>query len=175
MGKALLIVDYQNEWIDEESEYYVGDISEQIKAANKLIAFCRENDIPIIFTTHIEPESEKEFKKGTKAVEIIKDIDFDKEKDTIIEKNAISPFYDTELEDKLEELDADELIIAGILTNLCVRSAVSDAYDRGLEIKLISDACAAMSEDVQEFTLMDLEETRPEIEIMTADEFIENA
>lgn len=171
MSKALLVIDYENEWIDKKSEYFVGDISEQIQATNKVIDFCRKKGIPIIFITHIEQESDKEFKEGTDSVKIIPQIHL-KPDDLIIKKYKISPFYGTKLEKKLEELKADELIIVGILTNLCVRSAVADAYDRDFEITIIKDSCAAMSEDTQEFTLIDLEETRPEIEIKTAEEFI---
>jgi nicotinamidase-related amidase len=172
MTKVLIIVDYENEWIDKNSKYYVGDISEKINKLNKLIKFCREKSIPIIFTTHIEPESKTAFAENTERVEIIKDVDFQSGKDILIKKNKISPFFKTELEERLKELNADELIITGILTNLCVRSCISDAYDRDYKITVITDTCVAFSDDVQEFTFKDLKNTRPEIEFVTVGEFI---
>jgi nicotinamidase-related amidase len=47
----------------------------------------------------------------------------------VLTKNKISPFYNRDLERILKEMKPDDLVVAGIMTNLCVRSAVSDAYD----------------------------------------------
>ena len=126
--KALVQVDFQNEWIDKDSDYYVGDISGVIKRANKLIDFCRERGYRIIFTRHIEQDSQEAFAPGTKNVEIIPEL-HKKDSDTLITKNKISPFFKTELDQELE--GAEDIVVAGILTNLCVRSAVQDAYDDG--------------------------------------------
>jgi nicotinamidase/pyrazinamidase len=171
MRQVLIVVDYENEWIEKNSEYYVGDISDKIKKLNKLITSCRSEKIQIIFTTHIEKESKKEFEKGRRT-EIIKDIDFDRKKDILIEKYKISPFYKTKLESILKKQKADHLIITGILTNLCVRSIVSDAYDRNYKITVITDTCVAFSKKIHDFTINDLKETREEIEFLTAEQFI---
>lgn len=164
MQKALIIIDYQNEWIDKNSEYYIGDIYDKIKKLNKLIADCRNKNIPIIFVTHEDPDSEKEFKPDTKNTEIMEEIDYKDEKDIWIKKTKISAFYNTDLEAKLEELNAGELIITGILTNLCVRSCICDACDRDYKITVVTDTCAAFSDEIHDFTIKDLKETRPEIE-----------
>lgn len=171
MTKTLIVIDYQKEWTQKDSEYCVGDISSEIKSLNELISFCRKKGIPIIFTTHIEPHSEKAFAKGTENTEIIDDVDY-QETDILIKKNKISPFFKTELETKLKALKSDELIITGILTNLCVRSCVSDAYDRDYKITVITDTCVTFSDDIHDFTLKDLKETRPEITFKTVDEFM---
>ncbi|UCD04011.1 MAG: cysteine hydrolase [Candidatus Woesearchaeota archaeon] len=171
--KALIIVDYINQWINKKSDYYVGNISKQIKNLNEVIGYCRDRDTPIIFTTHIELKSEKDFVKGTRNVEIIPKVDYKEGKDTLIRKNKISPFYKTQLEKKLDKLGAKELIIAGISTNLCVRSLISDAYDKDYKITVIKDCCIAFSDELQEFTFEDLKNTRPEIEFYDTEEFIE--
>jgi len=94
-----------------------------------------------------------------------------KKKDILIKKNKISPFFKTQLESKLKELKADKLVVTGILTNLCVRSLVSDAYDRDYEIKVITDTCVAFDEETHNFTIKDLKETREEIHFLTSEEF----
>jgi nicotinamidase-related amidase len=66
----------------------------------------------------------------------------------------------------------DKIIVAGILTNLCVRSLVPDAYDRNFDVTIINDCCIAFTKEIHEFTLKDLKETRPEIQIEKLDEFI---
>ncbi len=167
--KALILVDFQNEWIEPTSEYYVGDISEVIEKTNRLIDWARKNNIKIIFTRHIELGSTNEFAERSKNSELITEISRNGS-DVIVVKNKISPFYKTNLENELNGIS--EIIIAGILTNLCVRSLASDAYDRDFGITIIDDCCVAFTKETHEFTLKDLKETRSEIQIEKLDEFI---
>ncbi len=62
--------------------------------------------------------------------------------------------------------------MAGILTNLCVRSAVQDAYDRDFEIVVIQDCCKASNIETHRFTIKDLKATRGEIIFLNLKEFI---
>ena len=167
--KTLLLVDFQNEWVDKSSDYYVGDITEVIKRANKLIEFCRGNGFKIIFTRHIEEDSEGPFKEGTPSSELIADL-YRETSDIIITKKRISPFFRTDLEARLK--GTKEVVIAGILTNLCVRSAVQDAYDRDFEITVIKECCVSFDKQTQEFTFKDLESTREEIKFLDLEEFL---
>ena len=168
-SKALIIVDFQKEWINEDSNYFVGDISEVIEKTNKLIAFCRKNNYKIIFTMHIEENSNEAFIEGSENVEIIDEIN-KQDSDILIKKNKISPFFKTSLEQELQGVD--EIVVCGILTNLCVRSLIQDAYDRDFEIKVIKDCCVAFDDETQEFTFKDLKATREEIEFLNMDGFI---
>ena len=38
---ALVLIDYQTEWRDLESEYYVGDLVDIVARVNFLIDFCK--------------------------------------------------------------------------------------------------------------------------------------
>lgn len=163
--KALILIDFQNEWISSISDYYVGNIDELLLRVNNLIQFCRNNKYKIIFTKHIEKNPENGFNK--EGSQLIKNIDNSKE-DCVIEKNHISPFFKTTLDKELK--DVDEVFVCGILTNLCVRSFVEGAYDRELKITIIEDCCVAFSEEIHKFTLQDLKTTREEIEIKKLEE-----
>ena len=169
MPKALLLIDFQNEWIDKNSEYFVGDISDTIKKTNKLIDHCRKQNYKIIFTRHIEPESTKEFAPKSSGVELIKSLK-KQPKDTLVTKNKISPFYQTDLDTELQGVK--EVVICGILTNLCVRSAVQDAYDRDLDITVIKDCCVSFDQKTQDFTFKDLKATREEINFINLKPFL---
>lgn len=168
-SKALIIVDFEKEWTDKSSDYFVGDISELTEKTNKLIDFCRKNDYKIIFTTHIEKDSNEEFAENSENVEMVDEIN-KQDSDVLIEKNKISPFYQTDLYKHLEGID--EIVVGGILTNLCVRSLAQDAYDRDFEIKIIKDCCRAFDEETHNFTIKDLKATREEIEFLNLNEFI---
>jgi len=167
-SKALILVDFENEWTDKSSDYFVGDISDLIKKTNKLIDFCRAKGYKIIFTTHIEKGSDSVFAENSKNVEIIKEL-HKQNSDVLISKNKISPFYKTNLEKELKGIK--EIVICGILTNLCVRSLAQDAYDRDFQITIIKDCCVAFDAETHEFTLKDLKATREEIEFLNLNEF----
>lgn len=168
-NKALLIIDWENEWINPDSEYYIGsDLSAETENMNKLIAYSKGIGIKVIFIKHIELEGEA-FNGNNTSTDLIKGLDVS-EDDVVVEKNKISSFYKTRLEDELEEIDG--IIIAGILTNLCVRSAVQDAYDRDYGVTIVKDCSVSFDQDTQDFTLKDLQETRPEVEIVNLEEFI---
>lgn len=73
-----------------------------------------------------------------------------------------------------QELDGiKQVIVCGILTNLCVRSFIQDAYDRDFNITVIKDCCVAHTPETQEFTFYDLAQTREEIDFTNLKEFVE--
>lgn len=166
--KALILVDLENEWVDPRSEYYVGDLSRLVRKTNQLIEVCRKKKYKIIFTRHIEKGSQEAFAGGSKNVELMEKIDR-KPSDTLITKYKISPFYKTRLERELKGIR--EIFVAGILTNLCVRSLVQDAYDRDFKITVVSDCCVSMDRKTHEFTIRDLKATRPEVMFVRLETF----
>lgn len=168
-NKALLLVDFENEWNRPDSDYYIGDVSDLINKTNQLIDFCRKKNYKIIFTTHIEAASKAEFAPNSKNIEIIPAIHRQPE-DVLISKNKISPFYKTNLEKELSGIK--EIVVAGILTNLCVRSTVQDAYDRDFDIKVITDCCMAFDQETHNFTIKDIKATREEVEFLNLKKFI---
>lgn len=169
-SKALILVDFEKQWTDENSDFFVGDLSELLKKTNKLIDYCRKNNYKIIFTRHIEKDSDEEFAENSENVQIMDEIN-KQDSDVVIDKNKISPFYKTDLDKHLEGID--EIVICGILTNLCVRSLAQDAYDRDFDIKIIKDCCQAFDCETHNFTINDLKATREEIEFLNLNEFIE--
>lgn len=169
MQKALILVDFENEWTDKKSEYFLGNLAGLVKKTNQLIDSCRKKGYKIIFTAHVEKDSDSCFAPNSENVQIIKEL-HRKKSDLVIEKNKISPFYKTRLEKELKGIK--EIVVCGVLTNLCVRSLVQDAYDRDFEITVIKDCCKAFDKKTHEFTLKDLKETREEIRFLNLREFL---
>ncbi|MCD4770790.1 cysteine hydrolase [archaeon] len=167
--KALVLIDFEKEWVDGDSDYFVGDVSDIVGKVNRLIGFCRRKDYKIIFVRHIE-ESGNAFIEGSKSVEFIDGIDV-KDSDLVVEKKRISSFFKTDMKKSLEGVSG--IVVCGILTNLCVRSFVEGAYDRDFGIKVIKDCCVAMDDETQNFTFRDLKATREEVEFLDLKDFIE--
>jgi nicotinamidase-related amidase len=166
--KSLIIVDWEKEWINVNSEYYIGsDLNEYTNRINRLIDISRSKNFKIIFIKHLEQTGDS-FQKDSENSEFISGLSISEE-DTIIKKYKISPFYKTNLDNELKNID--EIYVCGILTNLCVRSTVQDAYDRDFKVNIIEDCCVAFDEETHRFTLEDIKNTRPEVEIIKCEDF----
>jgi nicotinamidase-related amidase len=87
----------------------------------------------------------------------------------VIKKYRISSFYETPLAEHLQGIK--NIVVAGIPTNLCVRMFVEEAYDRGFNLVLIEDICQTYNDKLQDFTLDDLNESRPELDIVRLEQF----
>jgi ureidoacrylate peracid hydrolase len=56
----------------------------------------------------------------------------------------------------LKDMLVDQLVVFGVVTNICVRSTVHDAFFNGYEVVVPRDCCAATGLREQESTLYDI-------------------
>ena len=68
-------------------------------------------------------------------------------KDIALPKTSCSVFQSTNLDYILRNLNTEQLLVCGQLTDQCVESAVRDAADLGYLVSVVEDACGANSED----------------------------
>jgi ureidoacrylate peracid hydrolase len=71
-------------------------------------------------------------------------------------KHRYSAFYGTDLHRWLKESGITTLVVCGVVTNICVRSTVHDAFFHGYDVTVVSDACLATGPREQESTLYDI-------------------
>ncbi|MGK9170715.1 cysteine hydrolase [Inquilinus limosus] len=69
------------------------------------------------------------------------------EDEIVLPKGSSSVFVSTHIDYLLRNLGVKQLVLAGVLTDQCVESAVRDACDLGYLVTLVPDACATMSEE----------------------------
>jgi len=97
------------------------------------------------------PHSEE----NTWATEIIDDLGAHADEIHVV-KHRYSSFFQTDLDVTLKDMLVDQLIIFGVVTNICVRSTVHDAFFNGYEVAVPRDCCAATGPREQESTLYDI-------------------
>jgi nicotinamidase-related amidase len=83
--------------------------------------------------------------RGTPGTEIIKE--FVHPSDLIVEKNRDSGFYETLLDDKLQELGVKTVVVTGITTQICVQTTAADAYFRGYKVWVPEDCVFSPKEE----------------------------
>jgi isochorismate hydrolase len=62
-------------------------------------------------------------------------------------------FYGTRLESLLQELETDSLILAGVNTHACIRTAAIDAYQRDFQVTIVRECVASKDLEHHEITL----------------------
>lgn len=134
MTCALLVMDMQKAIFALKKPVFAAD--GLIQSVNAAICAARAGGIQIVFTRH---ENKSFLIKGTPGWQIADGIDV-RESDAVIEKKHPDVFADTGLDGLLQEEGVDTLIIAGLVSNGCVKAACLSAIKRGYGVYLLSDA-----------------------------------
>ncbi len=144
MTTALLIIDIQNDYFPGGAMELAG--SEEAGAqAGKLIDAFRRKSLPVIHVQHISTRPGATFfVPGTRGVEFHSCVS-PRAGETIIQKNFPNSFRDTPLLQHLRDSNITRLVIAGMMTQMCVDSTVRAAADLGFACSLAHDACATKS------------------------------
>jgi len=142
---ALLIIDIQN-------DYFAGGAMEvegaPAAAANAGLAMkkFRETNQPVIHVRHLSVRPGATFfLPGTRGAEIHASVQ-PVAGEVVIEKNFPNSFRNTRLRDELERLQATNLVVAGMMTHMCIDASVRHAADLGYKITLLGDACATRAQ-----------------------------
>jgi ureidoacrylate peracid hydrolase len=75
------------------------------------------------------------------------------EDEIIISKSSSSVFNSTNIDYILHNLEIDYLVVAGLITDQCVESAVRDACDRNFLVTMVTDACATYTPERHQASL----------------------
>lgn len=72
----------------------------------------------------------------------------------VVNKTTYGTFSSTGLDHALRSLGITSLVVGGVVTNVCVETTARDAADRGYDVVLVDDGCAAFSPEIHEATLL---------------------
>lgn len=156
---ALLVIDMQG--------CFEGIAAPIIHAVERIIASCRAAGIPVIYTRHAHASPEKDggmlaewwhgdlILEGTPDARLL-DAVAPRPGDRIVKKHRYSAFLETDLDDALRGLGRDEVIVSGVMTNLCCETTARDAFVRGFRVFFMVDGTATANDDLHVATLKNL-------------------
>lgn len=160
-GTALMVIDMQNDFLLQDSPLLTPGGLAILPNLKKIIGFCRKKRIPVIYTAHIhenpaldggltadwwpELKAGEALAAGTKGAEIYPEIG-PQEGDRIVRKRRYSAFYNTDLETVLRCLNIKNLLITGVMTNICCESTARDAFFRDFRVFFLADATGTIDE-----------------------------
>ena len=138
---ALIIIDVQNDYFSGGALELPGSIAAS-KKTTSLLKYFRDKELPIVHIQHDTIKTEMGFMiPGSFGHEIHQSV-APKQGELCINKNFPNAFWKTMLEQHLNESNINHLVIAGMMTHLCVSTTVRAAMERGFQVTVIQDACA---------------------------------
>ena len=138
---ALLLIDLQNDYFKGGSAPLVGS-AEAVAQAAALLGAARTAGLPIFHVQHLSVRPGATFfVPGTAGAEIHPSV-APRAGETLVQKNFPNSFRATTLLESLQAKDIKHLIVAGMMTHMCVDSSVRAAFDHGFKVTLAHDACA---------------------------------
>lgn len=154
---AVVVIDPQNDFLHPDGWYAKSGIDidhmrRTIEPINELVAAAREGGAPVVWTRHgFRDETDAGvffalrpflrdggLRQGTWGYDLYEEIDVHPE-DWIVEKARLSAFFNTNLEVILRGVDAETVLIGGVLTNQCVAATSKDANFRDFKPIVVAE------------------------------------
>jgi len=163
---ALLVIDMQNFFLNPKSKTFTPGGLAIIPNSAKLIKAFRKNNLPVIYTAHVHksPEMDGGIMAWWWEGMVIENTDDAKihkalaprPEEKVIYKHRYNAFYNTDLEITLRCLKITDLVICGIMTNLCCETTARDAYMRDYRVFFLLDATGTVDEELHLATLKNI-------------------
>lgn len=163
---ALLVIDMQRFFLDPASPSFTCGGLAIIPNLKKLIEAYRLSTLPVIYTRHVHHPGlldagimgwwwEGMCREGSLESVVHPELaPLDGEKEIL--KHRYSAFYNTDLETVLRVLKVEDLVITGIMTNMCCESTARDAYFRDYRVFFPADGTGSITEEMHIASLLNL-------------------
>jgi nicotinamidase-related amidase len=159
---ALLIIDCQNFFVSGPEP----DGAPILPRIKELAGTFRDAGRPVIFTRHMHKADGSDFGmigkwwseniiENTPESEIHPALEVEPS-DIIIRKNRYSAFHDTDLDEHLKKLAVEDLVITGVMTNLCCETTARVGFMKDYRIFLPADANGTSSEEMHVASLLNI-------------------
>ncbi len=190
--RALIVVDMQNGFCHPQGSVPVAgmalaDVDRAVANNALVVADARRNGVPVIFTRHVyRPGRSDEgsnlgrmqpaladlggLAEGSWDGDVIDELSAGPE-DLYVDKARFDAFQWTSLDLILQGMGVRELVVTGVVTNICVESTVRSGFMRDYPITVLGDCCAAMTTRLHDIGLEVLESYRLATVASVADGF----
>ena len=151
---ALLVIDMENDFVAPGAPFEVKAAQKIMPTLKKLIGFCRQSGIKVIYTTHVHRPDGSDMGRfadiypaivdrvglvdGTKGIEIFDEI-APQAGEIVIKKHRYSAFFGTDLNMVLRGQGVDTVVVAGVTTEDCCHATARDAMFQDYKVLFLSD------------------------------------
>ena len=163
---ALLVIDMQQFFLQPTSPTFTCGGLAILPTVRQLIHAFRAANRPVIYTCHVHHPDRIDAgnmgwwwqgmcTEGSEESKVHSDITpLPNEK--VVFKHRYSAFYNTDLEIVLRSLKIEDLVVAGLMTNLCCESTARDAFYRDYRVFFLADGTGSVNEEMHLASLLNL-------------------
>jgi nicotinamidase-related amidase len=138
---ALVLVDFQGDYFDPAKLPIPGGPAAAGQAARLIEAFDAAG-AKVVHVQHLAGSPAAPlFAPGSAGAEIVAAVR-PRAGHEVVNKGLPSSFVNTELDAKLRDAGIDTVVVAGLMTHMCVDATARDAMSRGYKVIVAADACA---------------------------------
>jgi len=165
-ASALLVIDMQQFFLDPASPTFTRGGVAILPTVKRLLGAFRRAGRPVIFTRHVHHPAdldsgimgwwwEGKCLEGSRESEIHPELT-PMPGEKVVFKHRYSAFYNTDLETVLRCLRVEDIVVSGVMTNLCCESTARDAYYRDYRVFFPADGTGSVSEEMHVASLLNL-------------------
>ncbi|WP_283679847.1 isochorismatase family cysteine hydrolase [Lentilactobacillus sp. Marseille-Q4993] len=151
MATALLVVDMTNDFITGKLKN--DRALKVISPLKKLVDEAHKSSTPVVYISDAHYPEDTELKlwgehsmKGEWGGQVVDELT-PTDKDYTLEKRNYSAFFETGLDTLLRELNVDNVVVTGVVTNICIQHTSADAFFRGYSITVPKETTEALSDE----------------------------
>lgn len=144
MNQTLLLIDIQNDYFPGGAMELAGSPEAGLQAGKLLEAF-RQKSLPVIHIQHISLKPEATFFLPDTTGAHIHTSVAPVKGEAVFEKHYPNSFRETSLLEHLRQQQITRIVIAGMMTHMCIDTTTRAAADLGFECILAHEACATRS------------------------------
>ncbi len=176
---ALVVVDMQNDYCHVDGTYSRNgfvcfDMDNVLSSCIAAVEGCKSRKIPVIYVRMVWNSDAQGYpidaglivdqsrpflrtqglRRGTWGAEVMAGMPTP---DYVVEKTRYSGFHNTSLEPLLRGLSVDTIMLAGVITNVCVEATARDAFHRDFRIVVLSDCVSGFNRKLHDASLETLQ------------------
>ncbi len=152
---ALLVLDMQNYFLLPQSHAFLPSAQAIVGNINQLISLFYAKKLPVFFTRHTN-NSFNAAMMARRWRHLLPEAGSDSEifpginttGGAIIEKHQYNAFHQTNLQELLTASNITDLIITGVVLNLCVETTAREAFCRGFSTIVPIDTTCSVNEEM---------------------------
>ncbi len=138
---ALVLIDLQMDYFKGDRLYIPGGAA-VVDTALKLRAWAHQHGITVIHVQQLSSSRAPIFAEGSSGSAIHPSLT-PQSNEVLVTKRLPCSFKDTILQHELDERGINTLVIAGLMTHMCVDSTTREAVHLGYRCIVVSDGCAS--------------------------------
>jgi nicotinamidase-related amidase len=165
-ASALIVIDMQRFFLEAASPTFTCGGVAILPTVKRVIDAYRRANRPVIFTQHAHHPGDLDCGimgwwwrgkclEGSPESGVHADL-APMPGEKVVSKHRYSAFYNTDLETVLRCLRVEDIVVTGIMTNLCCESTARDAYYRDYRVFFLADGTGSINEEMHLASLLNL-------------------